>query len=358
MKKVLILGAGKIGRMCAHLLQHSGDYAVTSLDNSAAHLEWVSKNVTGVKCVNGRFDDAKALDANCAGQWAVVSCAPFHCNVLIAQKAKAHGAHYLDLTEDVAATKQVIAMSQGANTAFIPQCGLAPGFITIAAWHLAKGFDKLHDLRLRVGALPRFPNNAMKYNLTWSTEGLINEYCQPCEAVQDGHFVTVPPLEQLEHMQIDGIELEAFNTSGGLGSLGETLKGKIQNLNYKTMRFPGHRDQLKLLIEDLGFKNHRDELKKIFERALPATEQDQVAIFVSCVGEKDGRLLEKTYAKIVLHKEINGLPWTAIQITTAAGITAVLDLLKEGALPSKGFIRNEDVPFEAFIANRFGKHDA
>ena len=179
MKKVLILGAGKIGRMCAHLLQHSGDYAVTSLDNSAAHLEWVSKNVTGVKCVNGRFDDIKALDANCAGQWAVVSCAPFHCNVLIAQKAKAHGAHYLDLTEDVAVTKQVIAMAQGANTAFIPQCGLAPGFITIAAWHLAKGFDKLHDLRLRVGALPRFPNNAMKYNLTWSTEGLLNEYCQP-----------------------------------------------------------------------------------------------------------------------------------------------------------------------------------
>jgi saccharopine dehydrogenase-like NADP-dependent oxidoreductase len=168
----------------------------------------------------------------------------------------------------------------------------------------------------------------------------------------------VPPLEQLEHMKIDGIDLEAFNTSGGLGSLGETLKGKVRNLNYKTMRFPGHRDILKLLIEDLGFRHHRDELKKVFERSLPATDQDQVAIFVSCVGDKDGRLLEKTYAKIVLHNEIDGQRWTAIQITTAAGITAVLDLLREGAIPSKGFVRNEDVPFEKFITNRFGKHYA
>ncbi|MCE9619919.1 MAG: saccharopine dehydrogenase NADP-binding domain-containing protein [Planctomycetes bacterium] len=358
MKKVIILGAGKIGRMCVHLLQKCGDYEVTCMDSSEANLAWVTKHVSGAKCIKAKFDDAKALDSSFAGQWAVLSCAPFQCNLLIAQKAKAHGVHYLDLTEDVAVTKQVIALAKDASTAFIPQCGLAPGFITIAAWHLAKGFDKIQDLRLRVGALPRFPNNAMKYNLTWSTDGLINEYCQPCEAILEGQFVTVPPLEQLEQMKIDGIDLEAFNTSGGLGSLGETLKGKVRNLNYKTMRFPGHRDILKLLLEDLGFRNHREDLKKIFERALPATDQDQVAIFVSCVGEKDGRLLEKTYAKIVLHKEIDGQPWTAIQITTAAGITAVLDLLKDGAIPAKGFVRNEDVPFEKFIANRFGKHYA
>jgi saccharopine dehydrogenase-like NADP-dependent oxidoreductase len=358
MKKVVILGAGKIGRMCAHLLQRSGDYAVTSVDAHASGLEWVRKNVPGVHCEQAAFDDAKAMDRVLAGQWAVISCAPFHCNLVIAERAKAAGVHYLDLTEDVAVTKKVMQLAQGAKTAFIPQCGLAPGFITIAGWHLAKGFDRIHDLKLRVGALPRFPSNAMKYNLTWSTAGLINEYCQPCEAVENGEFVTVPPLEQLEHMTIDGLELEAFNTSGGLGTLGETLKGKVRNLNYKTMRFPGHRDILKLLLHDLGFIHHREDLGKVFERSLPATDQDQVAIFVSCTGEKDGRFLERTYAKVVLHKEIDGLPWTAIQITTAAGVTAVLDLLREGKLTQSGFVRNEDVGFDAFIANRFGKHYA
>ncbi len=356
MHKVVILGAGKIGRMCAHLLQRCGDYSVTSVDSHASSLEWLRRNVPGVHCENATFDDVAAIDRILGGKWAVVSCAPFDCNALIAERAKAAGVHYLDLTEDVAVTKSVKALAVGAKTAFIPQCGLAPGFITIVAWHLAKGFDRIHDLKLRVGALPRFPSNALKYNLTWSTNGLVNEYCNPCEAVENGLFVTVPPLEQLEHMMIDGLELEAFNTSGGLGTLGETLKGKVQNLNYKTMRFPGHCNILKLLLHDLGFVHHREELCKVFERAIPATDQDQVAIFVSCTGEKDGRFLERTFAKLILHKEIDGLRWTAIQITTAAGVTAVLDLLREGKVASSGLVRNEDVDFDAFTSNRFGKH--
>ncbi|NBX26377.1 MAG: saccharopine dehydrogenase family protein, partial [Planctomycetes bacterium] len=152
MKKVVILGAGKIGRMCAHLLQRSGDYSVTSVDAHASGLEWVRKHVPGVHGEQAAFDDAKAMDRVLAGQWAVISCAPFFCNPLIAERAKAAGVHYLDLTEDVAVTKKVMALSQGAKSAFIPQCGLAPGFITIAGWHLAKGFDRIHDLKLRVGA--------------------------------------------------------------------------------------------------------------------------------------------------------------------------------------------------------------
>jgi saccharopine dehydrogenase-like NADP-dependent oxidoreductase len=358
MKNVLVLGAGKIGRMVASLLQGSGDYQVLVMDSHDAYIKETLALSPGATGTVGRFDDQAAVDKALGGQWAVVSCAPFFCNPMIAERAKAKGVHYLDLTEDVAVTKKVMELAKGAKTAFIPQCGLAPGFITIAGWHLAQGFDRIHDLKLRVGALPRFPSNAMKYNLTWSTAGLINEYCQPCEAVENGEFVSVPPLEQLEHMMIDGLELEAFNTSGGLGTLGETLKGKVRNLNYKTMRFPGHRDILKLLLHDLGFIHHREELGKVFERSLPATDQDQVAIFVSCTGEKDGRFLERTYAKVVLHKVIDGLPWTAIQITTAAGVTAVLDLLREGKLAQAGFVRNEDVGFDAFIANRFGKHYA
>ena len=107
----------------------------------------------------------------------------------------------------------------------MPQCGLAPGFISIAAYHLTRLFDKLDAVYMRVGALPQFPSNALKYNLTWSTDGLINEYCNPCEAIHDGRRIDVLPLEGLEHFSLDGVRYEAFNTSGGLGTLCETLDG-------------------------------------------------------------------------------------------------------------------------------------
>ena len=112
--------------------------------------------------------------------------------------------HYLDLTEDVAVTKKVQALAQGASTAFIPQCGLAPGYITIAANHLAKPMSQIHELRCRVGALPRNPTNQLKYNMTWSTNGLVNEYCNPCEALVDGKMTLIPPLENLEEFTLDG----------------------------------------------------------------------------------------------------------------------------------------------------------
>ncbi len=358
MKHVLVLGAGKIGRMVASLLQGCGDYHVLSMDSHAVSVEETLALAPGAKGMVGRFDDPAAIDKALDGQWAVISCAPFFCNPMIAERAKAKGVHYLDLTEDVAVTKKVMELAKGAKTAFIPQCGLAPGFITIAANHVIHGMSDMHEVKMRVGALPEFPSNALKYNLTWSTDGLINEYIQPCEAVIDGKVTVVPALEGLEHMTIEGIEFEAFNTSGGLGTFALTLEGKVKHLSYKTMRYPGHNAILKLLLWDLGYREHRDELKKAFERALPTTKQDIVAIFVSAAGQVDGRYTERTYAKIVRHKEIGGHHWTAIQITTACGITAVLDLLRDGTLPQHGFVRNEDVRFTDFIGNRFGRHYA
>ena len=358
MKNVLVLGAGKIGRMVASLLQGSGDYQVLVMDSHDAYIQETLALSPGATGTVGRFDDQAAVDKALDGQWAVVSCAPFFCNPMIAERAKAKGVHYLDLTEDVAVTKKVMELAKGAKTAFIPQCGLAPGFITIAANHVIQGMSNLQEVKMRVGALPEFPSNALKYNLTWSTDGLINEYIQPCEAVIDGKVTEVPALEGLEHMKIDGIDFEAFNTSGGLGTFALTLEGKVKHLSYKTMRYPGHNAILKLLLWDLGYREHREELKAAFERALPTTRQDIVAIFVSATGTVDGRYTERTYAKIVRHNEIGGHHWTAIQITTACGITAVLDLLREGKLPSSGFVRNEDVSFADFIANRFGRHYA
>ncbi|MDZ4755926.1 MAG: saccharopine dehydrogenase C-terminal domain-containing protein [Phycisphaerae bacterium] len=358
MNEIAIIGAGKIGRMATHMLATCGDYTVRVGDSVAASLAHLQTLYPRMEGHTFDFHDVSALDRILKGTKAVISCAPFHCNPLIAERARAARVHYLDLTEDVAVTKRVLELSHGAETAFVPQCGLAPGFITIVAKHLIARMTDVTDLRLRVGALPRFPDNQLRYNLTWSTEGLINEYSNPCESLSDGRLVSVPPMEHLESLMIDGVEYEAFNTSGGLGTLADTLRGRVRNVNYKTIRFPGHNKLIRFLLDDLKMRDHREELGRIFERALPTTYQDQIVIFVSATGQYHGRLTERTYAKTVFHKVIDNENWSAIQITTAAGVCAVLDMLMDGRIPQRGFVKMEQISYDDFIANRFGKHYA
>ena len=354
MKKVAVIGGGKIGSMIVDLLSGTGDYAVTVADRSREALDRLETHAT-VERVQLDITDTDSLERLLAGKFAVLSAAPYHLTTRIARAAKACGAHYLDLTEDVASTRIVKDLATDAKTAFIPQCGLAPGFITIVAYDLAKRFDTLQDVRMRVGALPKYPANALNYNLTWSTDGVINEYCEPCEAIVNGALREVPPLEECEEFALDGVTYEAFNTSGGLGTLCETLKGKVRNLNYRTIRYPGHAAIMKALLNDLRLRDRRDVLKDILENALPATLQDVVIVFVTVSGRKRGRLIQETYANKIYAKEIGGIMRSAIQITTAAGICTVLDMLADGSLPARGFVRQEDISLEKFLANRFGK---
>jgi saccharopine dehydrogenase-like NADP-dependent oxidoreductase len=272
----------------------------------------------------------------------------------VAEAARASGAHYLDLTEDVATTRKVKALAADASTAFIPQCGLAPGFISIVAADLARHFDTLHDVRLRVGALPKYPSNALNYNLTWSTDGVINEYCEPCEAIVDGLPRQTRALEECETFSLDGVTYEAFNTSGGLGTLCESLEGRVRNLNYRTIRYPGHAAIMKALLNDLRLRDRRELLKDILENSVPATLQDVVIVFVTVSGLKEGHLLQETYAHKIYARQWGGRTLSAIQITTASGICAVLDMLAQGELRSVGFVRQEEIALPDFLANRFG----
>ena len=355
-RTVTVLGGGKIGRMVAHLLGTSGDYRLRLADVDKSAVAGLASELGDATPHAVDFTDAAALDSVLDGADAVISCAPFYCNPLIAERAKANGAHYFDLTEDVAVTEKVVDLAEGADTAFVPQCGLAPGFITIVAKHLIGPMSDVTDLHLRVGALPRYPNNRLKYNLTWSTEGLINEYCNPCEVILDHELTKVQPLENLEHVMIDGLEYEAFNTSGGLGSLAQSLLGKVRNVNYKSLRYPGHNYLLKVLLEDLGMRDEPDTLRAIFDKHLPGTFHDKIVIYASAVGTYRGRRTQNTYARTIYHQEIDGQNWSGIQVTTAAGVCAVVDLLLDGALPDRGYVRQEEVDYRQFIANRFGRY--
>jgi saccharopine dehydrogenase-like NADP-dependent oxidoreductase len=352
LKSIVVVGAGNIGLFVAEWLSSTGSYEVTLIDKSQSQL-----NKAGSGIERKAVDIASTVDiaAIFKNKFAVISAAPFFMTTRIAEAANAAGCHYLDLTEDVESTRIVKALAEGASTAFIPQCGLAPGFISIVAHDLAAHFDDLDTIRMAVGALPQFPSNALNYNLTWSTDGVINEYCESCEAIVNGQLKLMPPLEEREEFSLDGVTYEAFNTSGGLGSMCETFAGKVRNMSYRTIRYPGHAAIMKALLHDLRLRDRRDVLKDIFEKALPGTLQDVVIVFVTVSGMKQGRLMQETYANKIYAQKINGQSRSAIQVTTAAGICAVVDMLSEGKLPPKGLIKQEDIKLSSFLDNRFGK---
>lgn len=351
--KIIICGAGKIGRTVALFLNDCGDYNITIIDRDESQFHKVD-GLNRVQTAIVDLSNQEEIDAVAQGADFMISTAPYFLTINVATAAKNVGAHYVDLTEDVAASDAIREIAKGAESAFIPQSGLAPGFISIAAYHIAQKFDELDDLRMRVGALAKYPNNAIKYNLTWSTAGLINEYCHPCNAIIDGEERLVEPLEGYEHFTIDGMDYECFNTSGGLGTLCETLKGKVNSLTYKSVRYPGHLDIMRFLIRDLKMKDKQEVLVDILDEAIPYTKQDAVLIYVEASGMQNGRHIQETWAIKVYSGDVFGGECSAIQITTAGAACAVIDMVRDGTLPQKGFIKQEEIPFEAFLKNRFG----
>ena len=355
MYPVLLVGAGKIGSAAAKFLSDTREYDVHVVDLDQPSLDRLASEANVRTSVVDVMDASQLADAMCRKE-VVLSAVSYAQNPSIAAGALEHGLSYFDLTEDLETTRVTRGLSATARPGqiFMPQCGLAPGFVSIAAQSLSEQFDSVSEVRLRVGALPTFPTNEMKYNLTWSTDGLINEYGNPCEAIHEGKLINVLPLEGLEHFSLDGVDYEAFNTSGGVGTLAETFEGKAQTLNYKTIRYRGHRALMKFLMFDLHMNEHRGQLKEIFERAVPMTLQDLVLIFCTVKGQKDGRYVEMTDARKVYAGEFRGRFCSAIQTTTATALRAVLDMHVAGRLPTQGFVKQEQVPLKDFLGNRFG----
>jgi saccharopine dehydrogenase-like NADP-dependent oxidoreductase len=362
MHRVLILGAGKIGALISGLLAESGSYTVFLGDVSGptAHSVVRAHGSPHLTAVALDASDTAALVSHLAAYPvdAVISSLPYYCNVGVAKAARGAGAHYFDLTEDVEVTHAVIQIAEGAPQAFVPQCGLAPGFISIAANELMSHFDKLRTVKLRVGALPQHPNNVLKYSLTWSTEGLINEYGNACQAIADGRPVEVAPLEGLEEIEIDGTLYEAFNTSGGLGSLADSHGARCETMNYKTIRYPGHCAQMHFLMNDLKLNHDRKTLKQVLENAVPQTLQDVVIIYAAVTGTQDGELREENYVNKVYPQLIAGRLWSAIQVTTASGIAAVVDQVLQHPQQYSGFVPQEKFNMPDILRNRFGRYFA
>jgi saccharopine dehydrogenase-like NADP-dependent oxidoreductase len=348
--------------LIACLLAESGKYEVhlADLEFNGSDVKRLVNALPHIKTVTLDVRDRQSVQTYSEQHHirAIISSLPFFLNVHVAQAAKEAKAHYFDLTEDTATAATVKVLAQETKTAFVPQCGLAPGMISIIANSLMQEFDECHHVKLRVGALPQRANNALQYSLTWSTEGLINEYGNPCYGIDLGKPVMMAPLEGLESIQIDGCEYEAFNTSGGLGSLGELHTGRVRCMNYKTIRYPGHCEKIRFLMNDLHLNEDRPTLKHILERVIPKTYQDIVIVYVSVDGIRHGELSEKSYVKKIYPQEICGLKWSAIQVSTSSGICAVVDLVMQRESEYKGLILQEKFHLNDVLANQFGAYYA
>lgn len=361
MHHVLIMGAGKIGSLIAFLLAHSKDYMVYLADiiTDNPHILRLS-NIPNLKYLQLDAKQETALSDFVVTHKieALISSLPYYQNSYIAKVAADHKIHYFDLTEDRETTTTVRQLAQDAASAFVPQCGLAPGFINVIAHHLMKNFSSLQSVKMRVGALPVHISNALQYALTWSTDGLINEYGNLCQVIDNKKTILVQPLEGLEEIMIDGLTYEAFNTSGGIGSLVESYAGKVNHMSYKTIRYPGHCDKIKFLMNDLKLNQNRELLKNILENAIPKTYQDVVLVYVSVNGLQNEQFIEASYVKKFYPKTIMGQSWTAIQLTTASEICIVIDLVFNQPNKYKGFVPHELFLFEDIIKNRFGQYYA
>lgn len=351
MANIAVIGVGKIGKLVAALMARHYDVTVYDQDEKRAEDFHEGKVKWG-----GTVDTRSAGDLERAigGKNLVVSCCPYFCNEDIARAARALGTSYCDLAEDIKTGMAIERIAEGSEARFIPHCGLAPGFTQIIASHLVRRHTPVTSVSIRVGALPENPTNALKYNLTWSTDGLINEYGNPCEVLSEGRLKQVQPLEGYERLIVGETELEAFNTSGGLGTLARSLEGQVNELTYKTLRYVGHRDLMKFLMFDLQLNVYREILKQILESAVPTTERDKVFILVSVVGRSGGSLHEHAYTRVIPHGNIDGTHWTAIQITTASSVAAVVELCLEGRIEKTGIVRQEEIDYEAFTSTEPG----
>jgi len=348
MENILVLGMGKVGSLVGVLL--SKNFKVTAIDQKQPHYDYELP----FKCIQGDVGDLDYMRKEVNKYDAIVSALPYFLNKSIAQIAHDAAIHYFDLTEDVPTTKFVQQLSLTAESILAPQCGLAPGLIGIIGKDLTQGFEKLRDIELRVGALPRYPNGQLAYSFTWSPHGVINEYLNDAEAIHNGEKKLVPSLEGFEYINIEGQEFEAFTTSGGLGTLCDTFEGKVDTLNYKTIRYPGHGKLMRFLMYELILKEDKNQLERILSNAKPPVEDDVVYVYAVVEGWQNKALLRKEYYKAFHPIEIAGKKWRAISWTTAASIVAVIEMVAAGTLPQKGFLKQEEIPFEKFLETPTG----
>jgi len=352
--KIAVLGAGQIGRAVYKILTDlrendtSGLYSDNEVFVVDSSEENISKLVYGSHYVMNLTDgDVSELTSLLVEQGVthVINALPFFLNEKVASAAVKAKCAYIDFTEDDVMADRVQKLYEGTGLTCAVKCGLAPGFINYVGYNLVGRIDIPDSLLVSVGALPRtvsypFTHPEQSYNLTWSVDGLVNEYIRPCRVRKDGKEMEIQALDGLSKVVIDGSEYEAAYTSGGVGSLVRDL-AYVPNVHYMTLRYPGHYKYVRSVVHE----THGDfeKMKKIFLSKFPTTDDDVIVVYSNALGtNKDGTLVRRSYSDKFYG--VDGL--TAIQSTTAGSGVAILELMLDGKL--SGTVNHTDVDLNSF----------
>jgi saccharopine dehydrogenase-like NADP-dependent oxidoreductase len=346
--KVAIIGAGSVGLALADMLAASGDYAVLLADCvEDACIRAERRGLAAVHVDALRSADLRAL---IAGHDVVVAATPDPVTARIALAAVEAKIHYLDFASGVARASG--ARPRSCGPAFLDGCGVSPGLVDRAAAHLAGRFPGPVDLRVRVGAIPARRTNRLGYGLIWNLDGLLDEYTAPCEAIVDGQRTLLEPLSQKEEFSLGGVSYEAFCTAGGIGDLIDLAGTNVRNLVYRTIRYPGHLDYMRFLLDDLRLRDRRDLLTTILRNGLPEIADDMVLVYVTARGDRDGVAAEESLVlRIAAARDGETGMASALAVGSAAHAAALLDRIRDGA-PDPAAGRGE---LERLLGNRFLK---
>jgi lysine 6-dehydrogenase len=371
--KILILGSGRMGLGAAFDLAHNSPAdAVTVADIDLERARAVVATVNSPKLAAAQIDVANHADVVelMRGHDAAISCVVYHHNLQLAKAAIEARVNFCDLGGNNSVVDAELALDEEARAAginIIPDCGLAPGMVSVLAAHGAARFSELDELHIRVGGLPQNPKPPLNYQIVFSVEGLINEYVERARVIRDGKILEIDSMTELEQLgfAVPFENMEAFQTSGGTSTLPETFLGRVRELDYKTIRYPGHCEKFKSMI-DLGLASSdaievdgtrvipRRVLGDLIVKHLPADEPDAVLIRLEFIGRMDGTKQRLRYDIIDYFDERTGM--SAMMRTTAFPASIIAQTMARGETLMKGATPQERCipprPFVKALAER------
>jgi lysine 6-dehydrogenase len=364
--KILVLGAGRMGHGAVFDLIHNSPAVehVTVADADLAEAESVAASVGSSRIRAQKIDagDVAAVTDLMRGHDSAISCVNYWYNEALSRVAIETGTSFCDLGGNNYVVDEQLALDAEAKSAginIIPDCGLAPGMVSILAMHGAGRFDKVEEIHIRVGGLPQDPQPPLNYQLVFSVEGLINEYIEVARVIRDGRIIEVQSMTEIEQLEFPGFpQLEAFQTSGGTSTLPDTFLGKVRELDYKTIRYAGHCEKFKTMI-DLGLCSS-DEIvadfqkvkpRKVFgellQQHLPADGPDYVLVRLEFCGLKDGKPMRLRYDIVDKQDEATGM--SAMMRTTAFPASIIAQMMADGSVLMRGATPQE----KAIDASKF-----
>jgi len=342
-----------MGNGAVYDLAHNspGVEAITVADFDLAKAEAILENVVGGK-ITARQADASNYDEMVGlfrGHDSVISCVNYWYNLELSKAAIETGANFCDLGGNNYVVDDQLALDEQAKAAginIIPDCGLAPGMVSVLAMHGAARFDETDEIHIRVGGLPQDPRPPLDYQLVFSVEGLINEYVEVARVIRDSVIQTVESMTEIESLSFEGFPpLEAFQTSGGTSTLPDSFLGKIRELDYKTIRYAGHCEKFKAMI-DLGLCSSeplhvdgsgvrpRRVFGELLQKHLPADGPDYVLVRLDFVGRSGGETKKLRYDIVDKLDESTGL--SAMMRTTAFPASIIAQMMASGDVITRG----------------------